>query len=209
MFGFNKEEINVFRKLNSPKKIQDFLNEIPINFENDGDTCMSPKKVLKENKAHCIEGAMFAAMALKIKGEKPLLVDLTASKNDYDHVVCVFRRNKKWGAMSKTNRPVLRYREPIYKNIRELVMSYFHEYLDNSGKKSLRSYSVPLNLEKLDHLNWATSEEDVWFVPEALNKARHFPILNINQIRSLRKPDKNEINAGKICDWENISGNKI
>lgn len=209
MFGFNKEEISIFRKLNNPKRIQDFLNEIPINFENGGDTCMSPKKVLKENKAHCIEGAMLAAMALKIRGEKPLLVDLTASKNDYDHVVCVFQKNRKWGAISKTNRPVLRYREPIYKNIRELVMSYFHEYLDNFGKKSLRSYSVPFNLEKLDHLNWATSEKDVWFVPEALNKARHFPILNTNQIRSLRKPDKNEINAGKIRDWENISGNKI
>ena len=187
MFGFNKEELSVFRKLYNPKRIQNFLNEIPINFENEGDTCMSPRMVLQKNKAHCIEGAIFAAMAIRLHGEKPLLVDLTASRDDFDHVVCVFRKNGKWGAISKTNRPVLRYREPLYKNIRELSMSYFHEYFDEKGRKSLRSYSVPVNLEKLDRFNWATSEEDIWFVPEALNRARHFPILNKDQIRNLRK----------------------
>lgn len=209
MFGFNKEELSVFRKLYNPRIIQNFINEIPINFENEGDTCMSPRIVLQKNKAHCIEGAIFAAMAMRLHGEKPLLVDLTASRDDFDHVVCVFKKNGKWGAISKTNRPVLRYREPLYKNIRELSMSYFHEYFDDKGRKSLRSYSVPVNLEKLDKFNWATSEEDIWFVPEALNRARHFPILNKNQIRNLRKPDDNEIKAMKICDWDSVSGNKI
>ena len=209
MFGFNKEELRVFKKLNCPRKVQDFLNEIPINFENEGDTCISPRRVLRENKAHCIEGAIFAAMALRLRGEKPLLVDLKASRDDFDHVVCVFKRHGKWGAISKTNRPVLRYREPVYRNIRELSMSYFHEYFDEKGRKSLRSYSVPVDLTNLDHLNWATSEEDIWFVPEALNRARHFPILDKNQIKNLRKPDDNELKAMKICDWNSVSGNRI
>ena len=129
MFGFNKKEVRVFRKLNSPKKIQDFLNKIPINFEEKGDTFISPRKILETNKCHCIEGALFAALALRFHGYKPLVVDLTSSNDDYDHVIAVFKKHGKWGAISKTNHGVLRYREPVYSNIRELVMSFFHEYL--------------------------------------------------------------------------------
>ena len=202
MFGLDEKEIDILKQLNTPKKIQDFLNEMPINFEKEGDTCMSPKMVLKNNKAHCIEGAMLAATALRLNGEKPLVVDMTASKNDFDHVICVFNRNGMWGCISKTNHAVLRYREPIYKNIRELVMSFFHEYSDDSGKKTLRSYSLPVNLSQFDHLNWMASEEDVWFVPDYLAKVKHFPILNLSQIRGLRKADELEIKAGKLLDWE-------
>ena len=200
--GLNEKELGILRRLDSPKKIQNFLNEIPINFEENGDTCMSPRMVLKENKAHCIEGAMLAALALRLHGEKPLVVDLTANGNDFDHVVCVFQRHGHWGAISKTNHAVLRYREPIYHDVRELVMSYFHEYFDDYGKKNLRSYSMPVDLSELDHLNWIASEENVWFVPNHLARVKHFPILNLRQIMNLRKADKTEIEAGKILEWK-------
>ncbi len=203
MFGLDEKELKILRQLNTPKKIQDFLNEMPINFEERGDTCMSPRMVLKQNKAHCIEGAMLAAVALRLNGEKPLVVDMTASKNDFDHVICVFRRNGMWGCVSKTNHAVLRYREPIYRNIRELIMSFFHEYSDDFGKKNLRSYSLPVDLSRFDYLNWITAEEDVWFVPDYLAKVRHFPILNLKQIHGLRRADDIEIKAGKLLEWEN------
>lgn len=202
MFGLTKEEEKILRGLKTPKKIQDFLNEIPINFEEKGDTCFSPRMVLKQRKAHCIEGAMVAALALRLQGKKPLVVDLTSSKKDFDHVICVFKEDGKWGAISKTNHAVLRYREPVYKDIRELVMSFFHEYFDDNGKKTLRSFSMPVDLSRFDHLNWAAAEEDVWFVADFLADVKHYPILTRSQIAGLRKADPIEIEAGKLTEWK-------
>ena len=202
MLGLNKREVKVLKSLNTPGKIQDFLNKIPINFEEKGDTCMSPRMVLKNRKAHCIEGAMLAAAALRVNGEKPLVVDMTATKKDFDHVICVFKKDGKWGAIGKTNHAVLRYREPIYKSIRELVMSFFHEYFDDDGKKNLRSYSAPVDLSRFDYLNWMASEEDIWYIPDYLEKVKHFPILTRSQIAGLRKADKVELDAGDIVEWK-------
>ena len=202
MLGLNKKELKILKSLNSPRKIQDFLNKIPINFEEKGDTCMSPRMVLRNWKAHCIEGAMLAAAALSVNGEKPLVVDMESTKKDFDHVICVFKREGKWGSVSKTNHAVLRYREPVYKNIRELIMSFFHEYFDDDGKKNLRSYSNPVNLSRFDHLNWAASEEDVWFIPDYLAKVRHFPVLTRSNISRLRKADDIELKAGDILEWK-------
>ncbi len=202
MLGLNKREVKVLKSLNTPGKIQDFLNRIPINFEEKGDTCMSPMMVLKNRKAHCIEGAMLAAAALRVNGEKPLVVDMTATKKDFDHVICVFKKDGKWGAIGKTNHAVLRYREPIYKSIRELVMSFFHEYFDDDGKKNLRSYSAPVDLSRFDHFNWMASEEDIWYIPDYLEKIKHFPILTRSQIAGLRKADRVELDAGDIVEWK-------
>ena len=145
---------------------------------------------------------MLAAAALRINGKKPLVLDLTSTPKDFDHVVCVFNQDGGWGAISKTNHAVLRYREPVYKTIRELVMSFFHEYFDDDGKKTLRSYSFPVDLSKFDYLNWMASEEDVWQIPDYLAKVKHFPIMNRSQIAKLRKADSSEIEAGKITDWK-------
>ncbi|MDP3992067.1 MAG: hypothetical protein Q8P79_00995 [Nanoarchaeota archaeon] len=202
MLGLNKEEMKILKSLDTPGKIQDFLNGIPINFEEKGDTCMSPRLVLRNRKAHCIEGAMIAAVCLRLNGEKPLLVDMEATKKDFDHVICVFKRGSRWGAIGKTNHAVLRYREPVYKSIRELIMSFFHEYFDDDGKKNLRSYSLPVDLSRFDHLNWMTSEEDVWYIPDYLAKVRHFPILTRSQISGLRKADKVELDAGDVVEWK-------
>src|SRR3989344_1028387 len=202
MFGFDKKELNILRKLNTPRKIQDFLEELEINFEENGDTCKSPRVVLKTRKAHCVEGAMLAATILRINGYKPLVVDLTSNKKDYDHVVAVFKQDGLWGAISKTNHASLKYRDPIYKSIRELVLSYFNEYFLDSGKKTLRSYSMPVDLSRFDKLNWVTSKKDVWFVPEYLGKIKHIPIVNKKQIFNLRKAETIEIEAGRIIQWK-------
>lgn len=205
MFGhLTKEEIKLFKKLNSPKKIQDYLNSLKINFEEEGDTCFSPRKVLKEQRCHCIEGAVLAAMILRFHGHRPLVIDLTSSREDFDHVITVFKKHGKWGAISKTNHAVLRYREPVYSTIRELVMSFFHEYFLDNGRKTLRSYSNPINLSIFDKKGWMHSTDDMWYIAEHLAEMEHIPILSRKQIANLRKADRIEIDAGKIVEWKKL-----
>lgn len=199
VFDLNKKEERIFRRLNTPAKIQDFLNRLQPHKR---DTCFSPRTVLKKGKAHCMEGAMFAAAALRFHGFPPLIVDLTASKKDFDHVIAVFQIEKKWGAISKTNHAVLRYREPVYVSIRELAMSYFHEYFTDDGKKTLRSYSDPVNLSRFDKNGWMTSEEEVWYIPEYLAEIPHHKILTRSQISRLRHADPIEIKVGKMLEWK-------
>jgi hypothetical protein len=200
-FGFAKDELRILRRLDSPRKIQDFLDAVPQNFEPGGITCLSPRRVLRERRAHCIEGAMLAATALRLQGHRPLVVDLEASGDDYDHVIAVYRTRDGWGALSKTNHPVLRYRDPVYRTIRELAMSYFNEYFLDDGRKTLRAYSPPVDLSRFDRREWMTSEEDVWFVEQHLYDVRHVPILTSAQIARLRRADPVEIKAGKLKQW--------
>jgi len=199
MHGFNEKEMKMLKRLDSPAKVQDFLCRLRYNPK---DTCMSPSMVLRKRCCHCVEGAMLAAAALRLQGRKPLLVDLTASRRDLDHVIAIFKENGRWGAVSKTNHVVLRYREPVYASIRELVMSFFHEYTDSKGRKTLRSYSDPVDLSKLDGKGWMTSAKDVWFVPDLLIKVKHYPILNRSQIARLRRADPIEVRVGNILEWK-------
>ncbi len=201
-FELTKQELKILRKLSTEGKIQDFLNKIKINFEPEGDTCISPRRVLREKRAHCIEGALLAVLCFKLAGKKAWLVDLKATHDDLEHVLCVFKKNGKYGAISKTNHVVLRYREPIYNSIRELVMSMFHEYFDNKGRKNLRSYSVPIDIFKKFGTGWITSEDNLWEIHDYLDKLKHFNILTKEQARGLRRADKIEINVGKIVEWK-------
>ena len=194
------QEEKIFKKLNTPSKIQDYLNELAINFEEEGETVQSPRTVLKTNKAHCLEGALFAAAVLWYHGEKPLLLDLKASAHDYDHVVALFQMGTRWGAISKTNHAVLRYREPIYKSIRELAVSYFHEYFNDKGIKTLRSFSRPFSLKRYGTA-WITSTENLWDIGGALDDAFHEPITTALQHRRFRKADPLEIEAGKLVQY--------
>ena len=139
------------------------MNAIPANFEPDGDTVLSVREVLRQRRAHCIEGAMVAAAALWVHGEPPLLLDLEAVR-DYDHVVTVFRRHGRWGAISKTNHVPLRYRDPVYRSLRELAMSYFHEYANRRGQKTLRTYSRVLDLRTIPAAVWVTNGTNCWEV---------------------------------------------
>lgn len=205
MYGLDKKELAILRKLNTPSKIQSFLNKLPVNFEEHGETCMSPRRVLRNKKCHCIEGAFLAAACIAVNNlGKPIVVDMKGSRDDWDHVIAVFKKYGKWGAISKTNHAVLRYREPVYDSIRELIMSYFHEYTDskNKGRKTLRSYSLPVNLFSSFGNKWMISEKNLWKIHDYLDKVRHFSILNKRQIRELRKADAIEIKAGALTEWK-------
>ncbi len=197
---FTKEEIKLFKKLNTPSKVQDFLNALYFNFEKSGETLKSPILTLRARKAHCLEGAILGAYILSLHGYKPYLMLLKAEKGDYDHVVAPFKQGRFWGALSKTNHAVLRYREPVYKNIRELAMSYFHEYFLNNGKKTLRQYSALLNLNEFED-DWITSDKDLWGIDEELDKIKHYELVPKSHIKRLRKADKVEIAAGKIKEY--------
>ncbi len=192
------EEVRIFKKLNSPTKIQDFIDSIPFNFERGGDTLMSPRRVLKENKAHCLEGALLASAILYFHGRKPLLLDLEALAPDDSHVVALFKEGSGWGAISKTNHAVLRYRDPVYKNPREIAMSYFNEYFLNDGTKTMKSFAV-FDLAKIKK-NWITGKEDLWFVEKELVRAPHKKIIKNRKI--LRRVDRVEIKAGEITVWK-------
>lgn len=199
MYGFARDELRVFRPLTTPRRIQDFLDSIPMNF--DDDSCLSPRRVLRERRAQCMEGAMLAAAALRLAGYPPLVMDLKSTDEDDDHVVAVFRDDGYWGAISKTNHGVLRYREPVYRSVRELAMSFFHEYFLDDGRKTLRSYSRPVDLSRFDARGWMTAEEDIWYVPDHVDDVRHFPMLNRTQIARLRKAHPVERAMGKIREW--------
>jgi len=204
MFGIPKKELAILKKLKTPKKIQDFINEIPMNFEEDGiDTSFPPMVVLEKRICHCVEGAVLAALALRVNGYPPLVMDLKADNNrDFDHVIAVFKQYGKWGAISKTNHVVLRYREPVYNSIRELAMSFFHEYYDRKGRKNLRSYSMPVNLKRFDKSGWMTTKEEIDYVPEILDEVKHYPMVNKKQIRNFRRADKIELETDKLLEWK-------
>jgi len=199
--NFNLKEFDFFKKLNTPVKIQDFIDQIPINFEKNGETCRSPLMVLKNNEAHCLEGALLAAAIFLYHGKKPLLLDLVTTPKDDYHTVALFKEGNYWGAISKTNHAFLRYRDPVFKSVRELAMSYFNEYFLDNGKKTLRSYSGVFNLEKFND-SWLVSKNDLWDIAEALDNSRHYKILIPAQIRRLRLADPIEIKANKLVQWK-------
>ena len=169
-FGLSPEDLRALRALKTPAQIQKFLDELPYQY---GNTAWSPHRALRERKGHCLEGALLAAAALRLNGHPPLLMDLEAV-NDDDHVVAVYREAGLWGSIAKSNFAGLRFRAPIYRTLRELALSYFEHYYNLRGERTLRSYSVPVNLERLDGQHWMTSEKNVWFVPEYLIAARHY-----------------------------------
>jgi len=195
--GFDAGERAVLRRLTTPEKIQRFLDELAYNKEPDGDTCHSPRLVLRKRMAHCMEGALLGAAALRVLGYPPLLVDLEAVRDD-DHVLAVFRRRGHWGALAKSNYSGLRYREPVYRTLRELAMSYFEHYFNLKGEKTLRRYSRPVNLARFDRIAWMTSEEGVWAIPEHLVTISHTPLLSRDQERSLGRMDARLMAAGQV-----------
>ncbi|MBS3944627.1 MAG: hypothetical protein KGZ42_03965 [Melioribacter sp.] len=187
---FSVDEINFLKRLKNPTGIQHFLNETDYN--PDYITC-SPRKIIKSRKANCFEGALFAAAALRVMGHKPLIVDLMA-ENDDDHVIALFKQNNCYGAVAKSNTTVLRFREPVYRTVRELVMSYFDFYFNTLGDKSLRSYSAPVDLSRFDKYSWMTTEEDLEFIGDYLFTIKHYPILTQKMIKDLSEADKEVVN---------------
>ncbi|HEY7750320.1 MAG TPA: hypothetical protein VH933_16790 [Aestuariivirgaceae bacterium] len=197
--GLHKAELSLFRKLSSPEKIQSFVTQLRCNFERGGDTCHSVRTVILKGEAHCIEAALFAACALLLHGRPALLMDLQAEGDD-DHVVALFRRGPYWGAISKSNTVWLRFRDPIYRTLRELAMSYFHEYV-RGPRKTLRTYSRPFRIEQFHPALWVTSRQNCWKVTEALDGARHYHLVSSSQARSLRLRDSMERRIGRIPEF--------
>ncbi|HWC57856.1 MAG TPA: hypothetical protein VG621_02815 [Candidatus Paceibacterota bacterium] len=201
MMALSPSERALFRALATPPLIQDYLNTLSYNFEKGGETCRSPRRVIAAKCAHCLEGAYLAAALLWFHGDRPLLLDLRSTREDLDHVVALFKRHGCWGALSKTNHSVLRYREPVYRTVRELALSYFHEYFLDNGTKTLREYSKPFSLKPYGD-NWITTEEDLWDIGAALDESKHYPILPSSmKVTSLRSADMIEITAGKLTEY--------
>ena len=197
--GLTREETDIFRKLNTPEKIQDFLTSIPINFEPQGDTCYSARLALKMNRCHCIEAAFIAAGALLLHGEKALLLDFQAHGDD-DHVLALFKIGKHWGAISKSNSIWLRWRDPVYASPRELAMSYFHEYV-NETHKTLRRISKPFDIGKYDPDYWLTSQENCWSMAQEIDASPHVDLISEAQARKLKLRDSLETRAGDFKEW--------
>lgn len=191
-FGLSPAHVRTLRALKTPAQIQRFVDAIPYQYAN---TAWSPQRVLRERKGHCLEGALVAAAALRVNGYPPLLMDMEAVHDD-DHVLAIYRVRGLWGSIAKSNFAGLRFRAPIYRTLRELALSYFEHYYNLRGERTLRSYSRPVNLAKLDGRHWMTSEEDVWCVPEALIAARHYALFPERVARSLPRLDRRSFEAG-------------
>ncbi len=195
-------ERRALRRLSTPRRVQDFLEGLRYSKDHGRDMLRSPRRVLRERSAHCIEGALLAAAAFWINGARPLLLDLRSDDDDLDHVVALFRRHGCWGAVSKTNHAVLRYREPVYRTVRELALSFFHEYFLDDGRKTMKDFSEPYDLVRRHGTGWMTREDDLWDIAEALDASRHHPVLTPRQRRELRRADPVEIRAGKLVVYK-------
>jgi hypothetical protein len=202
MFKKDSKEYKMIAKLDTPEKIQTFLESIPFNHEKNGETCMSAARVLRERTAHCIEGAFVACAALMHMGERPLIVSLKVEEPDDDHIIIPFKKNGYYGALSKTNHPVLQYRDPVYRSLRELVMSYFHEYfLYKNGKKTLLGYTRPINLNRYGK-KWLTAEQDLWDIAEKIYDAPIISVVPKKNKNFLRKATAFEIKALSTQEWK-------
>ena len=198
---WTKDETSFLKTLSDADKIQGFLDSIDYNpvYE-----CRSPRWVIRKRSAHCFEGALFAAAAMQFNGYKPLIVDLKAY-NDDDHVITVFKEDGYWGAVAKSNFTSLRFREPVYRSLRELVMSYFDFYFNIVGDKSLRSYSRPLDLTIYDSRHWTTTDEDLEYIGDKLETIRHYPVIDQKMIGNLKKASDIMLQAGMLgSNWDGL-----
>ena len=194
----------ILRGLNTPTKIQDYLDSLKFNFEEKGETYNSPIEVMKNKQAHCFEGACLALAAMNTAHKKCYLLDLKVKdlKKDADHTLAIYKANGRWGAISKTNHAVLRWRDPIYTSVRELAVSYFHEYfLNTTGEKTLGSYSAPFDVVKKFGTDWISSTEELDEIALALDKSRHFSFYKAGGGVKLRKAGVVERRSGAMVEW--------
>ena len=195
MWGLTPRELACLRRLSPPWRIQRFLDELAYDVR--GKACRSPRRVLRERRVQCMDGALFAAAALRVSGHPPLLLDLEADRDD-DHVVAIYRQGGCWGALARSNYSGLRSREPVYRTLRELALSYFESYFNLRREKTLRRYSRPVDLRRFDARGWMTAEDDLWDIPEHLVGLRHTRLLTLQQERRLGPTDRRLFAAGLV-----------
>lgn len=191
----SEEEQQFFTTLTTPAKIQAFLDEIPYSTVH---VYRCPLRVLREKVAHCFDGALFAAAALRRLGHPPLILEMVPNSRDDDHLLALYKRNGHWGAVAKSNFVGLRFREPVYRNLRELVMSYFEQFYNVEREKTLRGYSLPLNLEAFDRWSWMTSDESLELIAQGLDRARKISLLTKSMISNLSPVDERTYRTGLI-----------
>ena len=190
--GFTPAELRQIRALKDPHGIQKFLNETPYHLAR---SAWSPRRVLKERTSHCLEGAIFAAAALRVLGYPPLIIDLEA-ENDTDHVIAVFKIRGHWGSIANSNYAGCRYREPVHRTLRELAISYFDDYFNLRAERTLRTFSRPVNLSRFDPRGWMTDPKEVWYIPEYLLEISHTELLTPWQRRNLNRLDRRSYESG-------------
>jgi hypothetical protein len=192
--SFTPSELRALRGLKTPAGIQRFLDDLPYNLSF---TARSPQRVLHDRTASCLEGGIFAAAALRVLGFPPLIFDLEADQ-DTDHVVAIFNLRERWGAVAKSNFTGCRYREPVYRSLRELAMSYFNVYFNLRWERTLRRYSRPVNLARFDRLDWMTTDKPVWFIAEHLCEIPHLSLLTPTMEKKLTRVDPRTIKGELI-----------
>jgi hypothetical protein len=190
--GFTPAELRKLRSLKNPYGIQRYLDDMPYHL---ADTGWSPRQVLRENTSHCFEGALLAAAALRVNGYPPLIFDLEAEQ-DTDHVIAIYRERGHWGAIAKSNYTGCRYREPVYRTLRELALSYFEVYFNLRRERTLRTFSNPVDMKRFDHLDWMTTEQPMWFVAEYLLTIRHTKLITPALAKRLHRLDDRSFKAG-------------
>ena len=200
---FTVDELAVFSALDTPAKIQAFLDGIPYSEE---EIYRCPRQVLSDRKAHCFDGALFGAAALHHIGFPPIVLDmLPVPGRDDDHMLALFKIKGHWGAIAKSNFVGLRYREPIFRTLRELVLSYFEDFYNIAGEKTLRAYTVPLNLQIYDRFGWMVSDASMDEIAHRLEKLRRFTLLTPSMEASLAPVDERFYQAGLVgVNWDGL-----
>jgi hypothetical protein len=194
-------ERRLYARLDTPQKLQTLIDRLPANFEPHGDTIMSPRRVVKARVAHCAEGALLAAAVLIFHGKPAWLMDIQSLPSDHDHIVTLFKERGLWGAISKTNHAILRWRDPIYRSPRELAMSYAHEYCLPSGKKSMLAFSKPFSLARFAPKRWVVAPGDLDWLMEELDSSPHVPVAPKTVLRKRRRSSKVELAAQDVVEW--------
>jgi hypothetical protein len=188
-----RSEQRILERLTSPPNIQAFLDKTSYSTE---DIYRCPLRVLRERRAHCFDGAVFAAVALRRLGFPPLVLELVPNERDDDHLIALYRREGLWGAVAKSNFVGLRFREPVFRSLRELVLSYFEQFFNVAGEKTLRAYTLPINLMRFDALGWTVHDGPMDHIAEALDRVRRISIIPDGAVRWLSLVDERSRKAG-------------
>ena len=188
-----KSDRRILSRLTTPNKIQAFLDDLEYSKE---EMYRCPLRVLRERVAHCYDGALFAAAMLRRIGYPPLILEMLPNSRDDDHLLALFKKDLRWGAVGKSNFVGLRFREPVYRTVRELVMSYFEQFYNLEGEKTLRGYTVPLNLRPFDRHGWMIRDEPLYWIAEKLDRTRRVWVLTPKMVRNLSLLDRRAYKAG-------------
>ena len=189
------EERQLLSGIDTPPRIQAFLDSVPYSEEH---FYRCPVRLLRERKGHCFDGALFAAIALRRMGHQPLILELIPNERDDDHILALFKEHGCWGAIAQSNFSGLRYREPVYRNLRELVMSYFENFFNSAGEKTLTGYRGPINLKTFDGLDWCCNDAGLLVLADRIDNYLLRPVITEEMAASLSRVDERSLNAGMV-----------